>query len=137
MKYFPTIGLEIHVELKTQAKMFCQCANNFDEASPNVNICPICMGQPGALPAGVNEKAAEQTLKICLALRCSICEAPQFWRKNYFYPDLPKGYQITSQKSPFGERGFVKQMKAEWVFIISTLKKIRPVCCIPREHLIL
>ena len=108
MKYFPTIGLEIHVELKTQAKMFCQCANNFDEASPNVNICPICMGQPGALPAGVNEKAAEQTLKICLALRCSICEAPQFWRKNYFYPDLPKGYQITSQKSPFGERGFVE-----------------------------
>jgi len=106
-KYFPTIGLEIHAELKTQAKMFCQCANNFDEASPNVNICPICMGHPGALPAGVNEKVVEQTLKICLALNCAICGTPQFWRKNYFYPDLPKGYQITSQKSPFGEHGFV------------------------------
>jgi len=108
MKYQSTIGLEIHAELKTQAKMFCQCVNNFDEASPNVNICPICMGQPGALPAGVNEKAVEQTLKICLALHCAICQAPQFWRKNYFYPDLPKGYQITSQKSPFGEHGFAE-----------------------------
>ena len=107
MRYQPTIGLEIHAELKTAAKMFCQCANNPLAKRPNFDVCPICLGHPGALPAGINQQAVEQTIKLCLALNCQICDAPQFYRKNYFYPDLPKGYQITSQKSPFGEGGYL------------------------------
>ncbi|MCK4592626.1 Asp-tRNA(Asn)/Glu-tRNA(Gln) amidotransferase subunit GatB [Candidatus Parcubacteria bacterium] len=104
MKYEPTIGMEIHVELKTNSKMFCSCANNPDEIEPNKNICPICMGHPGTLPV-TNKKAVEYVIKTGLALDCKIAEFSKFDRKNYFYPDLPKGYQISQYDQPLCEKG--------------------------------
>ncbi len=104
MKYEPTIGMEIHVELKTHSKMFCSCANNPDEMEPNKNICPICMGHPGTLPVA-NKKAVEYVIKTGLALGCKIAEFSKFDRKNYFYPDLPKGYQISQYDKPLCEKG--------------------------------
>jgi len=94
MKYFPKIGLEIHVELKTNSKMFCSCPNDPEERHANLNICPICLGQPGTLPT-INEEAIKKVIKVGLVLNCQISEFSQFDRKNYFYPDLPKGYQIS------------------------------------------
>ena len=105
--YQPTIGLEIHVELKTKTKMFCGCLNDPDEKSPNVNVCPICMGQPGTLPV-INEEAVKKVIKTGLALDCQIAEYSQFDRKNYFYPDLPKGYQISQLYQPFCREGFLE-----------------------------
>jgi len=98
-KYEPTIGLEIHVELKTKTKMFCSCLNDPLEKGPNVNICPICTAQPGSMPV-INEEAVHDVIKAGLALNCKINEKTWFERKNYFYPDLPKGYQITQFESP-------------------------------------
>ena len=94
MDYKPTIGLEIHIELKTKTKMFCGCLNNPDERRPNTNVCPICMGHPGTLPV-INEEAVRKVIKTGLALDCRVPEFSKFDRKNYFYPDLPKGYQIS------------------------------------------
>ncbi len=104
-KYYPTIGLEIHAELKTLTKMFCACRNNPDEEEPNVNICPVCMAHPGALPVP-NKKAIESVIKVGLALGSNIADFTEFDRKNYFYPDIPKGYQISQYKYPivFGGR---------------------------------
>ena len=99
MKYQPTIGLEIHAELKTESKMFCDCLNNPMAQEPNIYICPICTGQPGSLPV-INQKAVEYVLKTALALNCQIPEFSKFDRKNYFYPDLPKGYQISQYDKP-------------------------------------
>jgi len=88
MKYQPTIGLEIHVELATKSKMFCSCLNDPDERHPNVNICPVCLGHPGTLPV-INKEAVKKVIKTGIALNCQILEHSRFDRKNYFYPDLP------------------------------------------------
>lgn len=98
-KYVPTIGLEIHAELSTKSKMFCSCINNPDEEKPNVNICPICMGHPGTLPV-INHEAVKHVLKVGLAVEGKLADFTEWDRKNYFYPDIPKGYQISQYKYP-------------------------------------
>ena len=107
MNYQPTIGLEVHVELKTKSKMFCDCLNDPNERHPNVNICPICTAQPGSLPV-INKEAVRKTIKTGLALNCQIPEYSKFDRKNYFYPDLPKGYQISQLYQPLCREGFLE-----------------------------
>lgn len=107
MKYLPTIGLEIHVELKTKTKMFCSSKNDPDEKTPNLNICPICMGHPGTLPVA-NEEAIKKLMLVGHALHCSIDPHTFFERKNYFYPDLPKGYQISQFQKPLCRDGFLE-----------------------------
>jgi len=94
-----TIGLEIHAELKTKTKMFCACKNDPDEKRPNTNICPVCMGHPGTLPV-INKEAVRNVLKVGLAVFGKIADFTEFDRKNYFYPDIPKGYQISQYKKP-------------------------------------
>ena len=115
-KYETIIGLEIHIELKTKTKMFCACKNNPDERHPNVNICPICTGQPGTLPV-INREAVNRVIKVGLALKSKISEITKWDRKNYFYPDLPKGYQISQYDNPIcvggalNVPGFNKEIK--------------------------
>jgi aspartyl-tRNA(Asn)/glutamyl-tRNA(Gln) amidotransferase subunit B len=106
MAYKPTIGLEIHAELKTNSKMFCSCKNDPDEKRANYNICPICTAQPGTLPVA-NEDAVKKVIKTGLALNCKIAEDSKFDRKNYFYPDLPKGYQISQYDQPLCAGGYL------------------------------
>jgi len=98
-KYKATIGLEIHAEMNTQTKMFCGCENNPDEGKPNVNVCPVCMGHPGTLPV-INKQAVENVLKTGVALGSKLADFTEWDRKNYFYPDIPKGYQISQYKYP-------------------------------------
>jgi len=105
--YKPTIGLEIHAELKTNSKMFCSCKNDPNEKRANFNICPVCTAQPGALPVA-NEDAIKKVIKTGLALNCEIAKESKFDRKNYFYPDLPKGYQISQYDQPFCQKGFLE-----------------------------
>jgi len=107
MAYKPTIGLEIHAELKTNSKMFCGCKNDPDEKRPNYNICPVCTAQPGSLPVA-NEEAIKKVIKTGLALNCKIATDSKFDRKNYFYPDLPKGYQISQYDQPLCEGGYLE-----------------------------
>ncbi len=104
MDYEAVIGLEIHSELKTKTKMFCGCLNNPDEKTPNVNVCPVCLGHPGTLPV-INKQAVELVVKVGLALGSQIPELSKFDRKNYFYPDLPKGYQISQYDKPLCQGG--------------------------------
>lgn len=108
-KYYTTIGLEIHAELKTNTKMFCSCKNDPDETKPNVNICPVCMAHPGALPVA-NKKAIENVIKVGLAIDAEIADFSEFDRKNYFYPDIPKGYQISQFKYPIVKGGKLADM---------------------------
>lgn len=106
MTYEPIIGLEVHVQLKTKSKMFCRSANA-ESDKPNVNICEVCTGQPGVLPV-INREAVKKTVMVGLALNCEIAEFSKFDRKNYFYPDLPKGYQISQFDQPINGRGFLE-----------------------------
>src|ERR1700712_5373571 len=102
----PVIGLEIHVQLKTRTKMFCRCSNNYGDA-PNSNVCPVCLAFPGALPVP-NRKAIEETIKLGLALECLIADRAVFHRKNYFYPDMPKAYQISQYDQPLNVDGWLE-----------------------------
>ncbi|OGF91001.1 glutaminyl-tRNA synthase (glutamine-hydrolyzing) subunit B [Candidatus Giovannonibacteria bacterium RIFCSPLOWO2_02_FULL_45_14] len=107
MAYKPTIGLEIHAELATNTKMFCSCKNDPDERHPNINICPVCLGHPGTLPVP-NKEAIHKVLKFGAAIGASIADESRFDRKNYFYPDLPKGYQISQFPYPLVREGILE-----------------------------
>ncbi|MYE38285.1 MAG: Asp-tRNA(Asn)/Glu-tRNA(Gln) amidotransferase subunit GatB [Candidatus Spechtbacteria bacterium SB0662_bin_43] len=104
--YVPTMGLEIHAELKTKSKMFCDCTNDPLEKEPNVNVCPVCMGHPGTLPTP-NKAAIEYVMRVGFALHGAVAIDTKFDRKNYFYPDLPKGYQISQYDKPIVESGYI------------------------------
>lgn len=105
-EYKVTIGLEIHAEIDTETKMFCRSKNDSDEKRPNVNICPVCMGYPGTLPV-INKKAVEHVLRVGVAVGGNIADFTEFDRKNYFYPDIPKGYQISQYKQPLVSGGIL------------------------------
>jgi aspartyl-tRNA(Asn)/glutamyl-tRNA(Gln) amidotransferase subunit B len=105
-KYEPVIGLEVHAQLLTKTKIFCGCSTRFGDA-PNSNVCPVCLGLPGTLPA-LNRRAVEMGIRASLALNCTVHDHSRFARKNYFYPDLPKGYQISQYELPLAMGGFVE-----------------------------
>src|SRR3982074_36641 len=107
-KYEAVIGLEVHVQLATRTKIFCGCPTSFG-APPNTNVCPICLGMPGALPV-LSKQSVEMAIKAALALSCEVRTNSIFARKNYFYPDLPKGYQISQYDKPLAEHGFADIM---------------------------
>lgn len=110
MDYKPTIGLEIHAEVKTKTKMFCSCKNDTDEKRPNTNICPVCMGHPGTLPV-INKEAVKQVLRVGIAVSGTLADWSEFDRKNYFYPDIPKSYQISQYKYPLVSGGELSGVK--------------------------
>ena len=115
-KYFPTIGLEIHAELATETKMFCSCKNEPFADAVNANICEVCTAQPGALPY-VNKKAVESVLKVGLAMDGDMADFSEFDRKNYFYPDMPKAYQISQFKYPLISNGVLHGVGLERIHL--------------------
>ncbi|HVY72515.1 MAG TPA: Asp-tRNA(Asn)/Glu-tRNA(Gln) amidotransferase subunit GatB [Candidatus Paceibacterota bacterium] len=108
-EYRPTIGLEIHAELKTRTKMFCACANNADEKRPNINICPVCMAHPGSLPV-INKEAVRHVLRVGKSLGAELADYTEFDRKSYFYPDIPKGYQLSQYAYPLVSGGMLRNI---------------------------
>ena len=121
----PTIGLEIHVQLQTRTKMFCGCELEFG-AEPNTHTCPVCLGHPGTLPV-VNEQAIDYATRIAVALGCEVAPRSIFHRKNYFYPDLPKGYQISQFDIPFGANGKLGDVRIHRVHLEEDAAKLSHV----------
>ncbi|MDO9264643.1 MAG: Asp-tRNA(Asn)/Glu-tRNA(Gln) amidotransferase GatCAB subunit B, partial [Desulfosalsimonadaceae bacterium] len=105
MKYEPVIGLEVHAQLNTRTKIYCSCVNAFG-GEPNTHVCPVCLGMPGVLPV-LNKTVVEYAMRMALATGCTINRESRFARKNYFYPDLPKNYQISQYELPIAEHGQV------------------------------
>ena len=103
-RYEAVIGIEVHCQLRTASKMFCGCSTAYDGAPPNSHVCPVCLGLPGALPV-INRRAVEHVLATGLAIEATVPAATRWDRKNYFYPDLPKGYQISQYDLPLASRG--------------------------------
>ena len=124
MRYEPIVGMEVHVQLLTKSKMFCCCQADVFGAEPNTLVCPVCLGMPGVLPV-INRKAVEYTIMAGLALNCQIAEFSRFARKNYSYPDLVKGYQISQYELPLCHDGWLE------IEVDGTSKRIR----IERVHL--
>ena len=110
--YEPVIGLEVHAQLLTQSKAFCSCSTKFGN-SPNSNVCPVCLGMPGVLPV-LNKQVVDYTIRMGLAAHCTIAPKSVFARKNYFYPDFPKGYQISQYEEPQCQNGFVECRTSGW-----------------------
>jgi len=115
-KFIPTIGLEIHAELKTHSKMFCSCANDSDEEKPNTNVCPICLGHPGTLPV-LNHEAIKHVLTVGVAIGGKLADFTEWDRKQYFYPDIPKGYQISQYKFPLVSDGELSGVALERIHL--------------------
>jgi aspartyl-tRNA(Asn)/glutamyl-tRNA(Gln) amidotransferase subunit B len=105
MEFEPVIGLEVHAQLRTATKIFCACSTSFG-APPNTHTCPVCLGMPGVLPV-LNKKVVEYTMRMALATNCAVAGESRFARKNYFYPDLPKGYQISQYELPIAHGGHI------------------------------
>ncbi|MEK7512689.1 MAG: Asp-tRNA(Asn)/Glu-tRNA(Gln) amidotransferase subunit GatB, partial [Patescibacteria group bacterium] len=115
-KYLPTIGLEIHANVKTRTKMFCGCRNDLNERQPNANTCPVCLGHPGVLPT-MNEEAIHQVVRFGLAIGGTVAAHSRFDRKSYFYPDLPKGYQISQYEEPLVSGGELRGVRVKRVHL--------------------
>jgi aspartyl-tRNA(Asn)/glutamyl-tRNA(Gln) amidotransferase subunit B len=131
-RYEPTIGLEIHVQLSTRTKMFCGCELSFGD-DPNVHTCPVCLGHPGTLPV-TNARAIDYAIRIALALGCEVAERSSFHRKNYFYPDLPKGYQISQYDLPLARGGRLGDVRIHRAHLEEDAAKLTHVSASGRIH---